>query len=697
MGLDITTLALAKKYVQETLKGLGAIKGEKGDPFTYEDFTPEQLASLKGETGPKGDQGPKGDKGEAGIQGPKGDKGEPGETGIQGLKGEVGPKGDQGIPGPKGEQGEVGPKGDSYQITEADYAAIAKKVITPSASSKKDIPILHIDGTLPDSKKDVICAFKYLSNSQNFDGYVKIKLQGTSSLNYPKKNFTIKLYSDAECTIPATLEFKNWKPQAKFCLKANWIDFSHARNICGARLWSELVASREDYDTLPEDFRNSPNNGAIDGFPVVIYCNGLYWGRYTLNIPKGDWMFNMDSSSEEQCILGGENYISGAFRKFAVIDGTDWSDELHDVVPEKYVTRWNEVIDFVMNSSNEDFKNNLSNYFDVNSLIDYYLFSYVTCNLDGLGKNQLFITYDGGAHWAASAYDLDTTMGIYWDGKTFVPSTYRMQEDYETCANGNSNLLYERLKLNFYDELKARWAVVSKTVLEPYHMIELYESFKSSMDLTIAAEDYDAYTGEGAFKQMPSTGINHFAQIRNYITNRFNYVVGQMKKVLAFTTTVLRENFSPSGATFIDENIALNMLEGGSIETKIILKDCTHNEEWEGILSLGKDISLWSKSESYHIFYQKSTSSLQLNRVQSNLSGPDYERVTITLTEEQINNGFIMKIDSDGVYVDGVLVFRGSVLLSSLENYQIGFTQGTVHSTATYEYIKTIIPSQENG
>lgn len=32
-------------------------KGDKGDPFTYEDFTPEQLASLKGDKGDKGDNG----------------------------------------------------------------------------------------------------------------------------------------------------------------------------------------------------------------------------------------------------------------------------------------------------------------------------------------------------------------------------------------------------------------------------------------------------------------------------------------------------------------------------------------------------------------------------------------------------------------------------------------------------------------
>lgn len=41
----------------------------KGDPFTYEDFTAEQLAALKGE---KGDKGDKGDKGETGATGANG-------------------------------------------------------------------------------------------------------------------------------------------------------------------------------------------------------------------------------------------------------------------------------------------------------------------------------------------------------------------------------------------------------------------------------------------------------------------------------------------------------------------------------------------------------------------------------------------------------------------------------------------------
>ena len=64
-----------KKYVDSqisTVELTPGPKGDKGDPFTYADFTPEQLAGLKGEKGPKGDTG---EQGPQGLQGPKGDDG----------------------------------------------------------------------------------------------------------------------------------------------------------------------------------------------------------------------------------------------------------------------------------------------------------------------------------------------------------------------------------------------------------------------------------------------------------------------------------------------------------------------------------------------------------------------------------------------------------------------------------------------
>lgn len=76
---------------EQGLPGNDGTKGDKGDAFKYTDFTEEQLAALKGPKGDKGDtgpQGPKGEQGEQGEQGMKGDTGAKGEQGIQGVKGD---------------------------------------------------------------------------------------------------------------------------------------------------------------------------------------------------------------------------------------------------------------------------------------------------------------------------------------------------------------------------------------------------------------------------------------------------------------------------------------------------------------------------------------------------------------------------------------------------------------------------------
>ena len=44
----------------EEIRGERGIQGEKGNPFTYADFTPEQLRALKGEKGEKGEKGDSG-------------------------------------------------------------------------------------------------------------------------------------------------------------------------------------------------------------------------------------------------------------------------------------------------------------------------------------------------------------------------------------------------------------------------------------------------------------------------------------------------------------------------------------------------------------------------------------------------------------------------------------------------------------
>lgn len=64
---------------------LALLKGDKGEPFKFEDFTEEQLENLKGEKGDTGEKGDKGEKGDIGEQGPKGDKGDTGDVSIEQL------------------------------------------------------------------------------------------------------------------------------------------------------------------------------------------------------------------------------------------------------------------------------------------------------------------------------------------------------------------------------------------------------------------------------------------------------------------------------------------------------------------------------------------------------------------------------------------------------------------------------------
>ena len=382
-----------------------------------------------------------------------------------------------------------------------------------------DIPKVFIDGIIPTTKDDVLAELTYMSKTLQFHSYITIKCQGTSSMKYPKKNFTIKLYSDEARSEKLKIDFKGWGDQYKFNLKANWIDISHARNVVSARLWGDVVKSRPTYDTLPELLRTSPNQGAIDGFPIKVYANGIYQGRYTWNIPKDGWMTNMDDELNTHSILCGENYDSGCFRAPSLIDESDWSDELHGTCPDNIKTRWNEVIDFVINSTDDEFKANLGNYFDVPSLIDYDLFGLAVCGSDSYGKNQIYMTYDGNK-WIASMYDLDTTWGMYWNGETLVAADYARNK-FEDHVNGRlGNLLYARIEQLFYPELQSRWLELKAGPLSMVNIISRFENFMEYMPQELVKEDYASTTAGGAFSGIPSVAKNNLQQIRNFAAAR---------------------------------------------------------------------------------------------------------------------------------------------------------------------------------
>lgn len=380
------------------------------------------------------------------------------------------------------------------------------------------LPVLTFSDSLAETKSYIILSFTYTSEDLTISGYCKVKAQGSSSMAYPKKNQTIKFYEDADCTKKLKLELvEGWGAQHKYCLKANWIDITHARNIVSARLWADVVASRSDFDQLPDELRSSPNLGAIDGFMVTVYAGGVYQGRYTLNIPKDGWMLNMDSDNPNHCILMGRTNSGAAyFQQEAIIDGTDWSDELHDTVPKNIVTRWNKIINWVQNATDEEFRKEIDQYFDMQSLVDYLLFSIASNNRDGFGKNQIYYTYDG-LKWYVSAYDLDSTWGLFWNGRSYtaINDQYYLGE--------TKNLLYRRVSQVFWPELAQRWQELRAGVLSLEHITQRFLEFTNQCPQELIALDYAPETANGAYTQIPQVESNTVDWLLSYASARLTW------------------------------------------------------------------------------------------------------------------------------------------------------------------------------
>ena len=389
------------------------------------------------------------------------------------------------------------------------------KIVEPADD---DIPTIFITGEIPDSKTYVSGELEYVSKSSKFHAYTYIKLQGNSTLYLPKKNYTINLYSDEKRSVKLNKQFKNWGFNNNFVLKANYNDILHARNVVGAKLWSKVVQSRNDYDTLPEELKNSPNNGAIDGFPVRVYVNGTYNGLYNWTIPKCDWMVGMNSSNTNHVLLSAEfnDNRDVAYQNNPCNFNTLWdgSEDYFSVEVGKnsteLVSSLNVIISSIINKDSTSLEQSL----DIKSAIDYFIFQEVILGTDGLAKNMLLATYDMNK-WYLSAYDMDSTFDLDWNGQ--ILEYYDADMPSYPYNNQFSSLL-QYIWNNYHDAYVERYVELRKSVLSYSSIIEEFEKYISIFGEDVYIQDTAIYP------DIPSVTDNTLESLRDFVRKRLEYL-----------------------------------------------------------------------------------------------------------------------------------------------------------------------------
>lgn len=358
-------------------------------------------------------------------------------------------------------------------------ALINRESIESQKREKYNIPKVFFEGNIwgMSTKTDVRDIWiRYIDGVNMYDTYASIKVQGTSSLAYVKKNYTITLYEDEEHNKKNKIDF-GWGEQSKYCLKANWIDKTHARNIVTANLASDIQAKYGLFET-------APNNGTIDGFPVEIYVNGNFLGLYTWNIPKDAWMFNMDEDNPNHIVFASEGWnASNLFKGNANYD--DWSIEVGRG-DDADIEKLNRLITFVNTSSDKKFKEDFDQYLDLDSTINYFILMQYGQLADNVAKNMLLATYNGKV-WYPTLYDLDTSWGTQWNGKELT--------DYTITDNVYRSKLWSRMIKLYPEEIAKRYDELKIDYLNKESIMKRFNDFKNDIPVTSFAKENNRWTG----------------------------------------------------------------------------------------------------------------------------------------------------------------------------------------------------------
>ena len=419
----------------------------------------------------------------------------------------------------------------------ADAKAVGDALVTkPDAYG---IPILYLYGDgIPSlkSKADSLSnGISFRFPSFNISGNLdKIKVQGQSSTSLAKKNYTLQFDHSVEI-------FPEYGKQNKYVIKADMTDFSHVRNTGCAKIWGKVRETRiraddaiklNDTDYLVDNLGNhivgesdpqlsiGGTYGAIDGFPIAVYINDRYWGLYDFTIQKDACMAKMTKKDGNAIVSANYTQLD----KPIILDGSDMDIEFCGSKDTDWVvSSINTLVDTLTAhyTSATDFDNAISSLLDIDSAIDYYVYSAAIDNSDGVGRNYLLQTWNG-KKWYVAAYDLDYTFGRSFRVPALMSPLYNGDDYYNggiTLANlaSGNRIFYQLWKLH-KEDIIARYKELVAGPLSSGAVSTLLTNYAYKIPNALLNQE------DKTWPQTQLSGISNLSQIRWWYMEHINFL-----------------------------------------------------------------------------------------------------------------------------------------------------------------------------
>lgn len=376
--------------------------------------------------------------------------------------------------------------GDSYTFTGAEGGKRFPFSVTDSlnrvvsaALAFTSLPVIHLSGAFGYDYQPAVFTL-YDTGVQTLEAVAKWRGGSTNTPDKHKRNYKIKFGADHS--------FFGLRSDNGWILDAGQADLFRVRNRVATELWNDMA--RRPYYAGEEP-------GALTGVRgrmVEVFLNDEYAGIYCFTecmdrkqlklrkyekvtgaVRGGLWKSGGYGSSLMWSVGGGYDNTSGTWDVFEVK-----YPELDDVDTTDYSTLYN-AISFVANSSDADFESQVSDYFDLPVVLDYYILLCVLNAADNIGKNMYWAVYDKkkDKKLTLAVWDLDCTAGQRWV-EHYLPGA--SSPGYNLGIN--LNLLERLIRLDvgrFSDSVIARYRELRRSVLSADSLSARYRAYFEAM------------------------------------------------------------------------------------------------------------------------------------------------------------------------------------------------------------------------